>query len=62
MDDHCQDCIWWLGDASGDQGECSNGDGKTKTIVGRYDSCQQYISRELGFEGFKEGTDDLDFN
>ena len=62
MDEVCQDCIWWLGDSSGELGECTNGDSNNKIMVGRYESCVDYMARELSFENIGTKVDELDFD
>jgi hypothetical protein len=49
----CQDCVWWVGDASGEQGECVNGDGTERTITGRYDNCISYLAMHLGLGRYR---------
>jgi hypothetical protein len=44
-DEYCQDCIWWDGDNSGEQGECTNG--VDKLITGRYENCVSFLPRQV---------------
>jgi hypothetical protein len=52
----CQNCIWWIGDSSGMQGQCTNGNDDTRT--GRYESCVSFLDRDIGFDNGVE-LDDL---
>ena len=49
-DEVCQNCIWWLGDSSGDKGQCTNAEGDTKLYVGRYESCDSYLANDIGLK------------
>lgn len=45
----CQDCIWWMGNATGMEGECTHESGTMITITGRYTTeCISFLDRELG--------------
>ena len=48
LDDTCQDCIYWLGDSSAEQGECMHGDiGSRRPGTSRYDSCVNVLTRHF---------------
>ena len=49
-DEYCQECIMWAGDASGEKGECTNGNGASKLIVGRYESCMNFLARNVSVQ------------
>ncbi len=61
-EEQCQYCIWWLGDGRGEQGECTNGDGLTKTLTGRYENCMDYLARDLNIDNLDIEVDPLDFD
>ncbi len=43
----CQNCIWWMGDNSGEQGECLE-DAEVRNIrTGRYESCVKVMVRDI---------------
>ncbi len=41
----CQNCIWWVGDNSGDQGDCIENTAELRT--GRYESCVKVLIRDI---------------
>jgi len=49
-DEYCQACIMWDGDSSGDRGECTNGNGATKLMVGRFESCMNFLARDVSIQ------------
>jgi hypothetical protein len=42
----CQNCIWWAGDSSGNQGIC-NQDKDKPVLIGRYESCVSYLTCDI---------------
>jgi len=62
-DEVCQNCIWWLGDNSGDQGECLNDEADdSRLIMGRFEDCINILVREVNTDTEPQELDALDFS
>lgn len=46
LEEVCQNCIWWVGDCTGDQGACTN-DTEGALTTGRYESCVSCLTRSI---------------
>lgn len=45
--EYCNECIMWNGDSSGVLGECTNTSGAYRLLVGRYESCMNFLARDV---------------
>ena len=47
LDEVCENCIYWIGDGSGMEGECTHDEGHAGDAIGRYESCVHMLGRDI---------------